>query len=169
MIVTVVIGVSNVWVLISLIRKRETSYRNALIVLIAGTIVAGIQVYASLALRGKAVPANMKLYANLVTLALFLILKAPGIREWVDFTSPATSVEGATAAAMTSMISGIMILTIYSWAGSSHTYMGENWVDVLQAPLILSGGFLLLSGFCFLFRVIRSVFRHEVTESRAEA
>jgi len=169
MIVTVVIGVSNVWVLISLIRKRETSYRNALIVLIAGTFVAGIQVYASLAFRGKAVPANMKLYTNLITLVLFLILKAPGIREWVDFTSPATSVEGATVAAMTSMISGIMILTIYIWAGSSHTYMGENWVDVLQAPLILGGGFLLLSGLGFLLQVIHIVFRHELRESRSDA
>ena len=169
MIVTVVIGFSNVWVLIGLIRKREKSYRNALIVLIAGTIVAGVQVYASLALRGKAVPANMKLYTNMITLVLFLIFKAPGIREWVDFTSPATGVEESTAAAMVSMISGIVILTIFSWAGSSHTYMGENWVDVLQAPLILSGGFLLLSGVGFLLQVIRIVFRHELRETRSDA
>ena len=136
MIFTVVIGIANVWVLIGLIRKRDKSYRNAIIVLIAGTIVAGIQVYASLALRGKAVPANMKLYTNAITLVLFLILKAPGIREWVDFTAPATSTEEATAAGMASIVSGMVILTVFGWVGSSHTYMGENWVEVLQTPLI---------------------------------
>jgi hypothetical protein len=169
MIVTVVIGVANVWVLIGLIRKREKSYRNALIVLVAGTIVAGIQVYASLALRGKAVPANIKLYTNAITLLLFLILKAPGIREWIDFTAPASSTEEATTAGMVTIVSGMVILTVFSWAGSSHTYMGENWVEVLRTPLILSGGVLLLSGLGFLIHALRQVLQHEVTEATAEA
>jgi hypothetical protein len=169
MIVTVVIGIANVWVLISLIRKREKSYRNAIIILVAGTIVAGIQVYASLALRGKAVPANMKLYINVITLVLFLILRAPGIREWLNFTTPTTGTDEATAAGMASIVNGLVILTVFEWTGSSHTYMGENWVEVLQTPLLLGGGFLLLSGIGFLLRALRGVLRHEGPEVTAKA
>ena len=169
MVVTVIIGIANVWVIISLIRKREKSYRNAIIILVAGTIVAGIQVYASLALRGKAVPANMKLYTNVITLVLFLILKAPGIREWVDFTTPPTNTDETAAAGMASIVNGLVILTVIKWIGSSHIYMGENWVEVLQTPLLLSGGFLMLSGIGFLLRALREVLRHEGPEITAEA
>ena len=169
MVVTVIIGIANVWVIISLIRKREKSYRNAIFILVAGTIVAGIQVYASLALRGKAVPANMKLYTNVITLVLFLILKAPGIREWVDFTTSATNTDEAAAAGMASIVNGLVILTVIKWIGSSHIYMGENWVEVLQTPLLLSGGFLMLSGIGFLLRALREGLRHEGPEITAEA
>ena len=169
MIVTVVIGIANVWALIGLIRKRENGYRNAIIILLAGTIVAGIQVYASLALRGQAVPANMKLYINAITLVLFLILRAPGIRDWVDFTSPATGTEEAAAAGMASIVNGMVILTVFEWIGSSHFYMGENWVEVLRMPLILSGGFLVLSGLGFLLRALHGVIRHAGSEAGVKA
>jgi hypothetical protein len=164
MLTTISIGIANVWVFIGLIRKREKSYRNALIVLIVGTIVAAIQVFTSLALRGKAVPANMKLYTNALTLILFLILKAPGIRDWINFTAPATSSEQATAAGIASIISGLVILTVIGWAGSSHTYMGENWVEVLRTPLILSGGILITSGVGFIIQVFRDMSRQSSTE-----
>jgi hypothetical protein len=152
-----------------LIRKRDNSYRNAIIILLVGTIVAGIQVYASLTLRGQAVPANMKLYINAITLVLFLILKAPGIRDWVDFTIPANGTEEATATGVASIVNGMVILTVFEWVGSSHFYMGENWVDVLRTPLVLSGGILILSGLGFLLRALRGVLRHEGSELGAKA
>jgi len=169
MVVTVIIGIANVWVIISLIHKREKSYRNAIIILVAGTIVAGIQVFASLTLRGKAVPANMKLYTNVIALVLFLILKAPGIREWVDFTTPETNTGETAAAGMASIVNGLVILTVIKWIGSSHIYMGENWVEVLQTPLLLSGGILMLSGIGFLLRALRGVLRHEGPKVTAKA
>ncbi len=158
MILTVSIGILNVWVLIRLIKRRENSYRNAVILLIIGTVIAAIQVYASLALRGKAVPANMKLYTNGITLVLFLILRAPGIREWVDFSTPASQSEKTTAAGAAALVAGLVTLTIFSWVGASHTYMGEDWVEVLRTPLITTGTLLTISGIALLSYAAQSKF-----------
>lgn len=154
MIVTILIGVAGIWVTVGLVRGKANVYRNTLILLTLGTIVAGIQMYASLVLRGKAVPANMKFYINAVTLILFVIFKVPGIRERVDFTQPGGSTDKAASAGLASIVAGFTILTTFLWAGPSHTYMGNNWLNVLQTPLIISGMFFLLSGLGLVLRVI---------------
>jgi hypothetical protein len=63
----------------------------------------------------------------------------------------------------------MVILTVFGWVGSSHTYMGENWVEVLRTPLILSGGILIASGLGFLFRAYRQVSQHAATDVTQEA
>jgi hypothetical protein len=163
MILTVSIGILNIWVLISLIKKRENSYRNAVILLIIGTVIAAIQVYASLALRGKAVPANMKLYTNAITLILFLILRAPGIREWVDFSTPASQSEKKTAAGAAAIVAGLVTLSVFGWVGASHTYMGENWVEVLQTPLIIAGTLLTIGGLALMSYAAQSNFQRRIS------
>jgi len=45
---TVLIALVGIWVLIDLIRRKEKAFRNALIVLVVGTILAGIQYHYSL-------------------------------------------------------------------------------------------------------------------------
>ena len=44
--------------------------------MVIGTILSGTNYFASLAIRGKAVPANVKFYVNLATLLLFLVMGA---------------------------------------------------------------------------------------------
>lgn len=88
MIITILLGIAGVWAAVCLGRGAKRAYWNAVILLVVGTIVAGVHVYASLALRGKAIPANFKLYANALTLLVFLIFRLPGLRSRVNFGRP---------------------------------------------------------------------------------
>jgi heme/copper-type cytochrome/quinol oxidase subunit 3 len=144
-VVTLALGVAGVWATIVLARGRRGAYRQALIVLGAGVLIGGVHVAASLALRGKAVPADMKLYANLFTLLVFLLLGLPGLRQRVGFDragGPAARATGGLAA----IAAGALVLTVTLWAGPSHSIEGVNWTHVLRTPLLATGGGLLAGG-----------------------
>jgi uncharacterized membrane-anchored protein len=72
-ITTTLLGIAGIWVTIQLARGIKNAFCNALIVLVIGTILAGIQYYYSLQLFGKDAPANVKFFANSGALVLFLI------------------------------------------------------------------------------------------------
>jgi hypothetical protein len=148
-VVTLLLGVGGVWIVVQLVRGARNGYRNALLFLFTGTLVGGIHMYASLALRGKAVPANMKLYINAFTLLVFLLLGLPGIRERVEFDSGGSEGRGA-AAGLAAVTVGLMVLATSIWAGPSHVYEGVNWVHVLETPLEAAGLLLALSGLALL-------------------
>ncbi len=157
MIVTIALGLGGVWATIKLIKGGEKAYRNAVILLVAGTAVGAVQVIASLALRGKAVPANMKLYINALTLVLFLLLRLPGIRERVDFTGGKGPNVQSVASGLTAILTGALVLSTAIWVGDSHMHEGFNWVTVLREPLVGSGIALLgLGVFSFLKFTIHS-------------
>lgn len=139
MIVTILIGLAGVWATIRLAKGGETVYRDAIIVLVVGTAVGAVHYFASMALRGKAAPANVKLYLNILTLLLFLMLKLPGIRDRVDFGRPTDAGVGQTAAGLTAIIVGLVVLTTSVWVGDSHLYEGVNWTHVLGEFLAGSG------------------------------
>ena len=139
MIVTIVIGLGGIWVTILLAKGGGDAYRNALILLVIGTVVGAVHYYASMALRGSAAPANMKLYINIITLLLFLMLKIPGIRERVDFDRPTDDGVGQTAAGLTAMIIGFVVISTSLWVGSSHIFEGVNWTHVIKDFLTVSG------------------------------
>jgi hypothetical protein len=160
-ITTVFIGLAGIWVLIELIRRRVNGFRNALIVLVIGTILAGIQYYFSLQLFGKAAPANMKFYFNIIALVLFLIFLIPGVRERVNFSMSEGSMDMNTAGGLAAIVMGVILLTTPVWAGPSHTYQGVNWVHLLQSELIISGIILTGAGVAFLARVFIDVFIRE--------
>ncbi len=152
MIVTIVIGVFCVWATRGLVRGRKDAYRNALVLLIIGTVVAFIQYYSSLRIGGKtwnlllaAAPSNFKFYTNAVTLLLFLVTKLPGIRDQVDFSKPGGT-DRATAGGLAAIVAGIVVLTTEYWVGSSHVFQGTNWVHVLEGPLLIGGTLLTLGG-----------------------
>jgi hypothetical protein len=155
MIITILIGVAGIWSTMGLVRGGPNAYRNALIVLIVGTLVGGIHVYASFELRGKTVPANMKLYMNLLTLIVFLLLKLPGLRNRVDFSEPGDRSNQITSSGLAAIINGSIILTTPLWIASSHTYAGNEWVDVLRTPLYIAGGGLVFLGIGFLLSAVR--------------
>jgi hypothetical protein len=101
--------------------------------------VGAVQVIASLALRGKAVPANMKLYINALTLVLFLLLRLPGIQERVNFKKSDDQGVQSVASGLTAILTGVLVLSTAIWVGSSHVQEGFNWVTVLREPLLGSG------------------------------
>jgi hypothetical protein len=146
MIATIIVGIINVWVLIKLVRGSSTAYRNALIILVIGSLLGGTQFFTSKAVLGKATPANIKFYTNLVTLLIFALISLPGIRAFVDFSKPSSKTDNAASGGLAAIVAGGTMLSIYWIVGSSHIYMGDNWVDVLQAPLIIGGLILTLSG-----------------------
>lgn len=164
MILTILTGIAGGWVTVTLIRRSNKAYRNALIILIIGTILGAIQFIASLLLRGKAIPANMKFYANLVTLILFLIFKLPGIRERVNFTGLYDPAEGMAAGGLSAIVAGIALLSTIIWAGPSHAYEGTNWINVLMPHLTIGGAALL---FCGIGLIAWSLVRR--AQDRAEA
>ena len=146
MIVTIIIGIFCVWSTMGLMRGGKNAYRNAVILLLVGSIVAFIQFYASLQIRGKALPANFKFYTNAITLLIFLLLRLPGIRDRVDFSEPGKGPDKATTGGLTALVTGMVVLTTAIWVGSSHIYQGNNWVHVLRLPLNVSGAILTFGG-----------------------
>jgi hypothetical protein len=80
MITATVVAIWGIFVTIALARGKQHAYRNALMVLALSALAAGVQTYASIALRGKGAPQNMRFYITLFTLVVFLILRLPPIR-----------------------------------------------------------------------------------------
>jgi len=164
-ITTVIIGLVGIWATIKLVRGGPSVYRNALIVLVIGSILGGIQYYASQTLRGASTPANIKFYINAITLIYFLILGIPSIREKVDFSSPGNDkAEKAAASGLAAIVAGIIILTVFTWAGPSHTFNGENWTYVFYVPLMVSGTLLVTGGMAAFLWSAREMFHQEVVQ-----
>ena len=158
---TVLIGLAGIWVIIGLIRGKKKAFRNALIVLVIGSILAGTQYYYSLQLFGKAVPANVKFYSNVLALIIFLIFLIPGIRERVNFSNSDSGTDKNTAGGLAAIIVGFILLTTPVWAGPSHSFQGVNWVNLLQTELNISGTLLTGGGVALLIRTFIEVFRQE--------
>ena len=154
MIVTIIIGILCVWGTMGLVRGGKDVYRNAVILLVVGSIVAGYQFSSSLDIRGKATPANVKFFTNFITLVVFLILKFPGVRERVDFSKPGGAIDSATSGGLTAIVAGGVVLTTPIWVGASHIFEGQNWVDLLQTSLIVIGATLMLGGLARIFWVV---------------
>jgi hypothetical protein len=159
---TILIGLAGIWGLIKLVRGGQKVYRDVLIILVVGCILAGVHYYASMTLRGKAAPANVKFYINILTLIVFLLFKVPGIREKVNFTSPGGKNDTNTAGGITAIMAGALMLTVFHWAGPSHTFFQQNWTYVFYVPLVAVGTALTLWGFASLGRVILEIFSKEI-------
>lgn len=159
MIGTIIIGLVGIWATFTLFRGNQNAYRNAIAILVIGTVVGELQVRASLEFRGKAVPANMKFYSNLFTLILFLILRLPSIHERLDFSKPGDKTDMKAAGGLTAMLMGLVILTVGIWVGSSHTFEGANWVDAAQPHLNFVGALLTLGGLVTLVKAVLEMLR----------
>lgn len=145
MVLTILTGIIGGWATIRLVSGGEHARRNALIVLALGTALGAVHVIASLALRGSAVPANMKLYINAITLVIFLALLLPGLRERVRFEKREKPGGRIAAGGLAAIVSGAALLTTPLWAGPSHAHAGGNWIDLL-GPHLLVGGWALFCG-----------------------
>ena len=154
MVTTILTGIAGILALVKLLKGKPGVYRFTMIVLIIGTLLGGTQFFASMILRGKATPANVKFFTNVVTLVYFLILGLPGIKDKVDFSSPSEKSETNSAGGLVAFLAGITTLTIFSWAGPSHTFFGENWVFVFEWPLVVIGTALIIGGFVVVLREV---------------
>lgn len=149
---TLIVGIVGIAVTVGLVRGGKRAYRNTMIVLVIGTILNAIHYYASLSIIGKAAPANVVFYINAFTLLVFLLLGIPGLREMVNFSKSSKDADKATGAGMAAMVAGIIILSTPMWVGSSHVYMGNNWVYVFAWPIYIFGTFLTFGGIGLLAR-----------------
>jgi hypothetical protein len=160
MITTIIVGVACVWSTVQLSKGGRGAYRNALIILVVGTALGAYHYIFSQSL-GYGKPANIKFFANVLTLIFFLVLWLPPIRKQVDFTGPLGSGDEAKTSGLSAMLSGVAMLTIYLWAGPSHAFLGGNWIDVLKVPLIAGGSLLTIGGLVTLLWPVLSTLREQ--------
>jgi hypothetical protein len=145
MITTILIGVGGVWGVVRLGKGGVNVFKNALLVLGLGTLLGGAHYITSMSVRGNAAPANVKFYINIFTLVVFLLFTLPGIRERLDFSHKGGDSE-AMGGGIAAIVSGLLTLTTFAWAGPSHTFYGHNWVDDLDIAVIFLGVSLLVIG-----------------------
>jgi hypothetical protein len=167
MITTIITGIAGIWATIRLIRGGPNAYRDALIILVIGSLLGLTQYVSSQIIRGKATPANVKFFTNFVTLLLFLALRLPGLREKVDFSSPSGS-KGANGG-LAAFVAGVIILSSFIWVSPSHTYMGDNWVLVLETPLLVSGSLLTSGGLIAFVRSLLASVQNAPSQAALEA
>lgn len=159
---TILIGIAGIWATVRLVRGGPKVYRDALIVLGLGTLLAGTHYFVSLSLRGEAAPANVKFYLNLLTLLLFLALMIPGLREKVNFAEPGGKNEANAAVGVAAITAGALALTVFQWAGPSHTVSQVNWTYEFFWPLVIIGTALTIWGISRIGRVIRVILSQEI-------
>jgi len=137
--------------MIGLMRSAPRSYRDTIIVLLAGGGAALIQVVASRLLRGKSMPTDVRLYITVLTLLVFLLLRIPAIWQGVGLTSGGRSSAGL-AGNLAMIVMGSLTLTVHHWAAPTHTFGGVNFADVWHVALMLLGWGLVLAGTGLLAR-----------------
>lgn len=156
MVLTIPTGIAGILALVKLIKGKSDAFRFSIIILIIGTILGATQFIASMVLRGKATPANVKFFTNIATLLYFGILQIPSIRQMFDNAGPVDKSEKNSTGGLVAFLAGILTLTVFIWAGPSHTFFGENWVFVFETPLVIIGTLLVVGGFLTVLREILS-------------
>ncbi len=144
-IVGIALGVMGIRATIMLIKGADKSYRDALIVLVAGVIVGFIHIYASRALRGKSMPVDAVVYTTLLTLVIFLLFRIPFLWQGVDFTKGSAN-SNRPAGGAAAILLGMMTLTIQYTMASTHTWGGVNYADAFNVSMSGTGVGLLLFG-----------------------
>jgi len=144
-IVGIALGVMGIRATIMLVKGADKSYRDALIVLVAGVIVGFIHIYMSRMLRGKSMPVDAVVYTTLLTLVIFLLFRIPFLWQGVDFTKGSAK-SNKPAGGAAAILLGVMTLTIQYTMASTHTWSGVNYADVFNSTMTAIGLGLLLSG-----------------------
>ena len=146
-VVTLAIGVMGVRAVVRLVRARRGSYMSAVAVMAAGILVGGIHMAASRALRGGSMPVDMVVYTTAFTMAIFLIMRLPGIWQGIQFERyEGSGQSGTTAAAITLAGAGLLTLSMQFLMRATHTVGGVNYADAWHAALTLLGGAFVMAG-----------------------
>jgi hypothetical protein len=164
---TVLIGLVGIWGLIKLVRGGKNAYWITLLILLVASIITGIHFVASYILReGEAAPTNVVFFINLLALIVFLLFLVPGIREKVDFSSPGGKNDTQAAGGVAAIMAGTLILTVFHWAGPSHSFTGQNWTYAFYLPLVTAGTALILWGIVLIGKAVREIIAPQVKVAR---
>ena len=140
-------AVWGILVMLRLARGRLGAYRDALLVLALSGLFAGVQTFASIALRGKGAPQNMRFYLTLFVLAVFLLLRLPPVWRLINGFLGRGGGGWQTPAGLAAFTGGLVTLTTPLWATPTHIGPdGANWVGVRRSPLLAGGAILALGG-----------------------
>jgi hypothetical protein len=165
MAVATVVAIWGIAVTIALARGKKTAYRDALIVLALSAVAAGVQTYASIALRGKGAPQNTRFYITTFTLVVFLILRLPPIWKLIGGFRRGGEGDWQTPAGLAAFVGGLVSLTTPLWAGPTHIGPdGAHWVNVLRLPLLVGGALLAFGGASLVWEANRD--RHTKTREK---
>jgi hypothetical protein len=141
----IALGVWGIWATVKLVRGTSDSYKMSMLVLVTGTVIGFIHIYASRALRGKSMPVDAVVYTTVLTLIIFLLFRIPFIWQGVDFTKGNTK-SNLPAGGAAAILLGVMTLTIQYTMASTHTWGGVNYADVFNTSMTIIGIGLLLLG-----------------------
>ena len=144
-IVGIALGVMGIRATVMLIKGTDKSYRDAMVALIAGTMVGFLHIYVSRMLRGKSMPVDAVVYTTVLTLVIFLLFKIPAVWQGVDFTK-AKANQNKPAGGAAAILLGIMTLTIQYTMGPTHTWSNVNYADAFNASMTGIGIACLLLG-----------------------
>ena len=141
------VAVWGILVTLKLGRGQRNAYRDALWVLLLSGILAGVQTYASIALRGKGAPQNMRYYLTTLVLVVFLLLRLPPVWRLINGFLGNGKGGWQTPTGLAAFTGGLVLLTTLLWATPTHLGPdGANWVNVLRTPLLAGGAVLALGG-----------------------
>jgi hypothetical protein len=138
----IAIGIWGIRATIMLVRGTPHAYKTSLQALVAGVLVGGIHIYMSRLLRGKSMPVDAVVYATVLTLAVFLLFRAPGIWRGVNFENS----KNPTAGGASAILLGLLTLTIQYTMAGTHTWDGINYADAFNTSMTVIGAGLLLLG-----------------------
>lgn len=141
----VALGILGIRATVMLIKGRDKSYRNAMVVLIAGVVIGAIHMAVSQALRGKSMPVDGVVYTTVITLAIFLLFRIPTIWQGVNFTRGNRN-DSNLAGGAAAIVFGLMTLTIQFTMGPTHTWNGVNYANAFKVMMSLVGVASLLAG-----------------------
>jgi hypothetical protein len=166
MVAAIVVSIWGIIVTIALARGKPNAYRDALIVLVVSMILAGVQMFVSIALRGKGAPQNMRFYLTALVLIVFLLLRLPPLWKLIGGFGHGGKSDFATPAGLAAFWGGLITLTTPLWAGPTHIGPdGAQWVNAIRAPLLLGGTLLMLVGISLLVWAARTSF-HPASPTR---
>jgi len=149
----IAIGVWGIRATIKLVKGTPDSYLTSIQALVAGVVLGGLHIYMSRLLRGKSMPVDAVVYTTVLTLAVFLIFRIPGIWQAVNFDKGSRNGNtGGLAAAITLILVGISVLALPFMMAGTHTFVagGINWAATWSLPLNLIGCLLIVDGLGWL-------------------
>ncbi len=168
MVSAIVVSAWGIVVTVALARGKTNAYRNALIVLVASMVIAGVQTFVSISLRGKGAPQNMRFYLTALVVIVFLLLRLPPVWKRIGGFTAGGRDDFATPAGLAAFVGGLVALTTPLWAGPTHIGPdGAQWVNVIRTPLLLGGMLVMLVGIALLWWNHRRSIRQTTAVARA--
>ncbi len=165
----IIIGIMGILAVIALIRRKPNAYRNTIIVLLLGSVVGGLHMATSRALRGKSMPLDFIVYTTIFTLILFLIFRIPGIWNKINLTGDDDSTT-QLGVGVSMFVTGIVILTVQIWAGPTHVIDGINYADAWHTQMMVVGGALtILGGSLLLGIIVDNILPHPFQKFKTES